>query len=113
MLPLALAPSVFLPQTYCPCAKAPADVKAAAGKHDLAVETWLRILQRVHLDHAAHFSAIFRGNARGIDAHRLHVVRFNLRAEAGRAIVRQRNAIDHKLRLIFRAARMQDGIAFV
>ena len=88
-------------------------IKAAAGKHHLAVKTRLRILQRVDLDHASHFPAIFRGNAGGVDAHRLHVVRFNLRSEAGRAIIRQRDAIHHKLRLILRAARMQHGIAFV
>ena len=33
--------------------------------------------------------------------------------KAGRAIVGQRNAIDHKLRLVFGAARMQHRIAFV
>ena len=88
-------------------------IKATAGKHYLAVETWLRILQRVHFDHAAHFSAIFGGNARGVDAHRLHIVGVHRRSEAGRAIVRQRNAVDHKLGLILRAAGMQDGIAFV
>ena len=88
-------------------------VEAAAGKHDLAVEARLRVLKGVDLDHATHFSAVLRGNARGVDAHRLHVVGFNLRSEAGRAIVGQRDAVDHKLGLIFRTARMQDGIAFV
>ena len=35
------APNVFLPQTYCPFRERAGRVKAAAGKHHLAVETWL------------------------------------------------------------------------
>ena len=88
-------------------------VKAASGKHCLTVETRLWIFERIHFDHAPHLSAIFRRKAGRINTHRLHVVRFNLRSEARRAIVRQRNAIHHKLCLILRAARMQDGIALV
>ena len=45
--------------------------------------------------------------------HRVDIVGANLRAEAGRAVVGQRNAIHYELRLILRAARMQDRIALV
>ena len=62
-------------------------VKAAAGKHCFAVETGLRILQCVNLDHAPHFPAIFGGETRGIDAQRIDTIGVNLRAEAGRAVV--------------------------
>ncbi len=44
---------------------------------------------------------------------RLHIVCVNGGTETGRAIIRQRNAIDHKLSLILRAAGMQNCISFV
>ena len=68
---------------------------------------------RVHFHHAAHLAPILRRNARGINAHRFHIVRIDFRAEARRAVVRQRNAVHHKLCLIFRAARMQHRVAFI
>ena len=43
----------------------------------------------------------------------MHIVAVNRSPEAGRAIVRQRNAIDHKLGLILRATRVHDGVAFI
>ena len=103
---------IFAPNVL-PLGERPGRVKAAAGKHYLPVKACLRILQCINLDHASHFAAILRRKAGGIDAHRLHVVRFNLRSEAGRTIIRKRNAIHHKLSLILRTARMQHGIAFV
>ena len=73
----------------------------------------LRVTESIDLDHATHFPAIFSGEPRGVDAHRIDIVGANLRPEAGGAIVRQRNAVNHELRLILRAARVQHGIAFV
>ena len=57
--------------------------------------------------------AKFGGNAGGINAQGFDVIGFDLRAEAGRAIVGKRNSVDHKLRLVFRSARMEHRIAFV
>src|ERR1700740_1531168 len=88
-------------------------IEAAARKDELAMEPGRGILQRVDFYHASHFSAIFSGDSCRIDAHRLHIICFDLRAKAGRAMVREGNAIHNELRLIFRAARMQDGIAFI
>src|SRR3982074_836339 len=67
----------------------------------------------VEFDDSAHFPAVLRGVSCGIDADGVQFVRLNLRAEAWRAIVSKRNAVDHKLGLIFRTARMQNGVAFV
>ncbi len=88
-------------------------VKTASGKNSLSVQTRLRILKGVDFDDSAHFAAIFGGNTRGIDAHGLDVVGLNFRAKTGRAVVGEGNAIDDELGLIFRAARMQNSIAFV
>ena len=73
----------------------------------------LRVLQRVDFHHAAHFSAVLGRDAGGVNVHRLRVVRLDFGAETGRAIVCERNPIDHELRLIFRAARMQNSVPFV
>ena len=77
------------------------------------MEAGLRILQSVDLNHASHFSAILGWDTRRINAQRLHIVRVDSGPEARRAIVSQRNAIDHKLRLVLRAARMQHGISLI
>ena len=71
------------------------------------------LLKSVELDDAAHLAAVLGGEAGGVDAHRLEVVGFNLRAEAGRAIVGEGDAVDDELGLVLGAARMQDGVAFV
>ena len=73
----------------------------------------LGILQGVDFDNAAHFAAVFSGNAGGVDAERLNVVGVNGGAEAGRAIVGERNTIDDKLGLVLGTARVEDGVAFV
>src|SRR5208282_6406041 len=88
-------------------------IEAAAGEHHLTVKTWLSVLECVDFNHSSHFSSVFRRNACGVNAQRLQVVSVHGRSEAGRAIVGQRDAIDYKLRLILRAAGMQDGIAFI
>ena len=113
MLPLALAPKIFFPQTYWPSAKAPAVSKLPPESTACPWNPGCESCMRVDFDDAAHFSAVFGGNSRGVDAHGLHVVGFDLRAEAGRAIVGKRNAVDDELRLIFGAARMQNRIAFI
>ncbi len=88
-------------------------IETASGKHNLPVKARLRVAQRVHLNHAAHFPSIFGRKPGGVDPDRLHIVSFDLRPEARGSIVGQRNSIDHKLRLILRVARMQDGVALV
>jgi hypothetical protein len=112
-LPLALAPMVFLSQVYWPPAKALAVSKLPPAAIKLAMETGLLILKGVELDDAAHLAAVLGGNAGGVDAHGLDVVGFNLGAEAGGAVVGERDAIDDELGLILRAARVQNGVAFV
>ena len=77
------------------------------------MEAGLRVLRGVDLDDAAHLAAVFGGDAGGVDAERLDVVGFDLGAEAGGAIVGEGDAVDDELGLIFRAAGMEDGVAFV
>ncbi len=88
-------------------------IETSSRKHHVAMEARLHILERVDLNYASHFAAIFRGDARGIDGYGLHVIGFQLGPEAGRTVVGQRDSIDYELRLILRAARMQHGVAFV
>ena len=106
------AQSIISPDVL-PLGEGAGRIKTSAGEHHLPVKSGVGILQRVHFHDAAQLAPVFRGNARGVDAHRLHVVRFDLGTEARRAIVRERNAVDHELRLVFRAARMQHGVAFI
>ncbi len=77
------------------------------------METGLLILECVELDDAAHFASVVGGNAGGVDAHGLDVVGFDFGAEAGGAIVGERNAIDDELGLVFRAARVENGVALI
>jgi hypothetical protein len=102
---------------FVPCilttGKGAGGVEASTGGDQIAMETGLLILKRVELDDAAHLAPILGGNAGGVDAHRLHVVGFNLRAEAWGAVVGERNAIDDKLRLVLRASRVQHRVAFI
>ena len=77
------------------------------------METFASVSRGIHLDHAAHLPSVLGRNAGRVDAHRLNVVGLDLRAIAGRAVVGQRDAIEHELGLVFRAARMEDRVAFV
>ena len=113
VLPLALAPRVFLPQASWPLAKASCGVEAAAGEDDFSVKAGLCILDSVELDDAAHFAAVVGGNAGGIDGHRLDVVGFEFGTEAGGAIVGEGDAIDDELSLVLGATGMEDGVALV
>jgi hypothetical protein len=113
VLPLALPPSVFLPQGVLALCECPTRAEAAAGKDHLAMEAGLNILQSVQFHDSTHFPAVFGGDAGGKDGHGYDIVGFNLRAEAGRAVIRERYAIDDKLRLVFRTAGMEDGVAFI
>ena len=113
MSPLALTPSVFLPQSYWRHGKSAGGVEAAAGKDHLAVKTLARVAHGVHFNHATHFPAVFGGEVRGVDAQRLDVVGLDLRTEAGRAVVRQWDAVNDNLSLILGAAGMQDRVTFV
>ena len=77
------------------------------------MKTRLRVAESIHFDHAAHFSPIFGGKSGRVDTHRVDIVGADLRAETGRAIVGQRNAVNHELGLILRAPRVQYRIAFI
>ena len=96
-----------------PLRKRPRRVETASGKHRLPVEAGLRVLQGVDLDDSPHFSTVLSRNARSINAHRLHIVGFDLRPEAGGTVVRKGNTVHDELCLVFGAAGMQDGVAFV
>ena len=87
--------------------------KAPTRQHDLPVKALGRILQRIHFHDAAHLAAVFRGNSGGVNADRLHVIRFDLRTKTGRTVIGERNTVDHELCLVFGATRMQHGVAFV
>ena len=108
----AAAQGVFAPDVLS-LRKGTGGGEAAAGEHGFPVESGLRILECVDLDHPAHFSTVFGRNPGGVNAHRLNIVRFNFRTKARRTVVRQRNPIDHNLCLVFRTARMEHGIAFI
>ena len=70
--------------------------------------------ERIDLNDASHLPAIFRGNTGGINLQGLDVIGFgSLRAEARRTVVGERNSVHHKLGLMFRSARVQNGIAFI
>src|SRR5579862_2191919 len=77
------------------------------------MEARLGVARCVDLDHATHLASVFGGNASSVDSDRVEVVGVDFGAKAGRAVVGQRNAVDDKLSLIFRAARMEDGVAFI
>ena len=68
------------------------------------METGLRVAQRVDFDDSAHFASVLGGNAGGVDGEGVDVVGFEFGAEAGRAIIGERNAVDHELRLILGTA---------
>ena len=75
-------------------------VVAAAGCNQFAMQAGISLAARVELHYAAHLAAILRRKSSGVNAHRFEIVGFNLRAKAGRPIIRQRNSIDNELRLI-------------
>src|SRR5262249_5147918 len=113
MLPPVLAPNNVLAPSVLTLRKGPAGIETATGEHKLSVQTRLPVFPCVHLDDRAHFPPIFGWNSGGVDADRLHIVGFDLRSEAWRSIVGQRNAIHNKLCLIFRITRMKDGVSLV
>ena len=113
MLPEALTPRVFDFQEYWSWVLIAGRIKAAAGKSELSVKSRFCVFQSIDLDHAAHLPAKFRGKAGGINLEGFHVIGFEFRSEAWRTVVGERNAVHHKLRLIFRSARVENRIAFV
>src|SRR5205807_6500367 len=88
-------------------------IETAAGENRLAVETGLGVAQSVDLDYASHLASVLGGDAGGVDGERVDVIGFELGAEAGGAVVGERDAVDDELSLILGAARMEHGIAFV
>ena len=77
------------------------------------METFPAVSRGVDLDDAAHLSSILGRDAGSVDAHGLNIVGLNLRSMARRSVVGERNSVEHKLGLVFRAARMKDRVAFV
>ena len=61
---------------------------------------------------AGQFSAVLRGKIRRQHTHGFHFVRIHIRCEGGRAVLRQRLAVDDKLHIVLRAARMKDTVGF-
>src|SRR5580704_9298775 len=77
------------------------------------MQALIRIALGIEFHDSAHLSSVLRGKAGSVDAHRVQIVGSNLRTKAWRAIVSERNAINHELRLVFRPAWMQHRIPFV
>ena len=102
---------------FAPCilaaGEAACGVEASTGSDQVAMEPGLLILDRVELNDAAHFAPVLGGNAGGVDAHGLDVVGFDFRSEAGGAVIGERNAVDDELRLVLRAARVENRVAFI
>ncbi len=90
-----------------------AGIKTSAGYNYVSVKSGRNVSLRIHFDHAAHLSSVLGGKSRGVDGHRVHVIGFDFRPEAGRAIVGERNSIHNELRLVLGPARVQDGISLV
>ena len=94
-------------------AKAPAVSKLPPERTELSVKAGLGVVERVDFDDAAHFASVFGGDAGGVDGKGIDIVGFDFGAEAGRAVVGERDAVEDELSLIFRAAGMEDGVAFI
>ena len=88
-------------------------IVGAAEKSELSVKTGISAFEGIDFHHAAHLPAKFRRNAGGIDLEGIDVIGFDFRTKAGRTVVGERDAIDDELSLIFRAAWVEDRIAFV
>src|SRR5271166_1147567 len=88
-------------------------IEATSGQDKLAVETVASVPGGVDLDDAAHLPSVLGRNTGGINAHRLNTVGFNLGPIPRRTVVGERNAVEHKLGLVFRPARMEDCVAFI
>jgi hypothetical protein len=65
-----------------------------------------------HFDDAAELSTVLCRVAAGQNAHGMHVVGIELWRKGRRAIVRDRQAVDHVLHLVLRAARVQNAVGF-
>src|SRR6185437_4605634 len=86
---------------------------ASSGKYKLPVQSGIGLPPRIEFNDTTHLSAIFRRETCGIDTHGIEIVGLDFRSEAGRAVVSERNTIDHELRLVFGTTGMQNSISFV
>ena len=87
--------------------------EASATRVELPVQPRRHILLRRNFNDAAQLAPVFGGDSGGVDGKRVDVVGFEFGAEAGRAVIGERDAVDDELGLIFGASGMKDGIAFV
>ena len=87
--------------------------KTAAIYVELAVKSVGHVFHGGDFDDAAKFAAIFGGERGGKHAHGIHIVGVELRREGGRAILRQRQAVENILHIVFRAAGVQDTVGFI
>ena len=110
-LPPATLKVVFA-HPYSPIASALLVSKLPTETEALPPNPCRRLRRGDDLDHAAQLPAVLGRIAAGQDVHRMDVVGADLRREGGRAVVRQRQAVDDVLRLIFGAARMQNAVGF-
>ena len=70
-------------------------------------------MKSVDFHNSAHLSAVFGGNAGGVDGKRVDIISFDFGAGTGRTIVGERDSVNHELGLILGAAGMENGVAFV
>src|SRR5207302_4138299 len=84
--------------------------EAAAGKTRLSVKTLAHVADCRDFNHSAQLASVLGRKACGQDADRIDIIGFNFRGDCRGAVVRQGNAIDYILRLIFGAARMKNAV---
>ena len=87
--------------------------KAAAIHVELAVKTSGHVFYGGDFDDAAKFAAVLGGKSGGQHAHGIDIVGVEFRGERGRAILRERQAVENILHIVFRAARVQHAVGFV
>ncbi len=86
--------------------------EAASFERGHAVEAGPRVARRAQFDDAAQLAAELGRIPGRAHSHRLELVDAQRLGERGRAIVAQRDTVDHVLHLVFRPARMQDAVGF-
>ncbi len=87
--------------------------KTPAARFQSTVPPRGRVFFGHQLDHSAKLASVFRGIARSHHPNGFHVTGVHRWSKSRRAILRQRNAVNHVLHLIFRAARVQRPIRFI
>ena len=95
------------------CAGTAGGGKAAAIHIELAVKSIGHVFYGGDFDDAAKFAAIFGGECGGKHAHGIYIVGVELRGEGGRAILRERQAVENILHIVFGAAGVQHSVGFI